>query len=194
MLQDQGEWGRAQVGAAVYAAPGCTEVEAACWAAAPLAGGVGIPIGEGPDPNGDMAPRNWALSGPPVHRLPGARQMKLRPSKWNWKPSISAWRHWRTLSHKFEPSRRPSLLGGGTQDPHGCTLRLAAFYHTERSRWDYHGGRAEAFLTCGLSSLSRCPYGITLTAKKGDIIVSWKNLRLMRNRQMEEAQIFHPIP
>jgi len=101
MLPDQGEWGQVQVGAGVRAAPGCAEVEAAILAAVFLAGGVGIPAGEEPDPPGVMAPRKWALSDPLVHRLPEARKMKLRPSKWNWKPSNSALRHWRTLNHKI---------------------------------------------------------------------------------------------
>src|SRR3989339_157538 len=43
--------------------------------------------------------------------------MKLRPSKGNWKPSSSAWRPWRTLSHKFSPSRPQVSLGTGFKAP-----------------------------------------------------------------------------
>lgn len=101
MLPDPGEWGRARVGAGVRAAPVYAAVEAATLAAPFLAGGVGIPAGEGPGPPIDMAPRHWALSDLLVHRLPGSRTMKLRPSKGNWKPSNSALRHWKTLRHKI---------------------------------------------------------------------------------------------
>jgi len=96
MPLDRGEWDRARVGAEAGAAPGCAAVEAARWAAAPLAGGVGIPAGEGPDPAGDLAPRKWVFSDLRVRRLPEPRKMKLRPSERNWKPSSSAWRPWRT--------------------------------------------------------------------------------------------------
>jgi len=124
MPQDREEWGQALVGAGVPAGVEGAEaragMRAAGWAAALLAGGSGVPVGEDLVPAGDLAPGDWALSKPPRPRPLEFRRMKSRISekkrtisRENSRPSGNASRHWKVVCNSLDDqTRSPFLLRG----------------------------------------------------------------------------------